>query len=979
MMRSPESLELLSQAWRGQVKGPRLRLTFALGLLVFVVAMLIARIGTPPARFGAGALVVGVLLVVGFVLRREARVFADPVRTLRRIGATHAPGGDSRERAERAIRALSLLEAPARAGVSTELSQLHVHRALAAIPLEDVERGGKKVGRLLSLAALVLLAVNVAACARSPWAVVEGFDVLLARGNVAPFGMAWLTEPRISARPPDYLHQDERHLLAGGGTALPRGTLLTVRGVPVHDGRRLFLSDGVSEVPFVDDGAGHVVARWPLADTLDLRVVARFGDVVIPETDATAIESIPDFPPDVSLEGAPRRIVLSGPVDGPDGAEAEADVSEIPIHYEVTDDHGLREVQLVLRAGPREERRVLANLDGETKSDRGGHTLRTSDPFIKKSYAPIEIRVEAKDNDPVTGPKWGVSPAIVVVPPSVGEPEARRIAALGKVRDALVDALAWRLSTSVPADTKERREFLDQEAKLVDENLDRLEAALTASHAGIRVPPRVAALLRGRMRKLQEAVKNLTRSPSSAARADVVRASERMVLVVDATIAGLGLRDTRSAAKELADVADDLALAANLAQKAAEKDRAEQRMDAAVLVLEGGRSSLLRLGALGRDLGEIVGMDLSRVRRARSASPSPDLMHASLAAQDLAARLHQPDPSFGARGGRPGHAGGESGGGRGDSGTGEDAEDGDVEQAFNEAARDLEQLAADHAGEVGKTEQSLAAGSTEDDRKALAEEAKKHAAKVRDAARPLPAVGGGSDSWTGKGAAAREHAEQMARSLEQGNAADAVESGRSAMSALDEAKRAAGRDRWGRLGEDRPDKTVEDARRGIEAELKWAEDKLAELRKRAAQKAAPQLREHGDAENKLAERARDLSRKGRDQELPQGALDALEGAEQAARDAANALRQGDAERGLQKQREAQQKLEMARNALGEEGEGEQGEGEGEGTRSSGGGIPKADQHKGPEDFRKRVIKGLGQPSGGRLKDAVKRYAEGLLR
>ena len=42
-------------------------------------------------------------------------------------------------------------------------------------------------------------------------------------------------------------------------------------------------------------------------------------------------------------------------------------------------------------------------------------------------------------------------------------------------------------------------------------------------------------------------------------------------------------------------------------------------------------------------------------------------------------------------------------------------------------------------------------------------------------------------------------------------------------------------------------------------------------------------------------------------------------------------------------------------------------------------IPKADAHKGPEEFRKRVIKGLGQPSGGRLKDAVKRYAEGLLR
>ena len=57
--------------------------------------------------------------------------------------------------------------------------------------------------------------------------------------------------------------------------ALPRGTLLTVRGSPLHEGRRLLLTDGTAEVPFVDDGSGHVVARWPLADSVKLTVVAR--------------------------------------------------------------------------------------------------------------------------------------------------------------------------------------------------------------------------------------------------------------------------------------------------------------------------------------------------------------------------------------------------------------------------------------------------------------------------------------------------------------------------------------------------------------------------------------------------------------------------------------------------------------------------------------------------------------------------------
>src|SRR5262249_18496175 len=127
-----------------------------------------------------------------------------------------------------------------------------------------------------------------------------------------------------------------------------------------------------------------------------------------------------------------------------------------------------------------------------------------------------------------------------------------------------------------------------------------------------------------------------------------------------------------------------------------------------------------------RDIGEIVEMDLLRIGRARSGS---DLMHATLAAHDLSARLRQPDPSFGARGGRPSHAGGESGGGRG-AGEDGDSETSDVEEAFNEAARELDKLANDHAGHIGKVEQSLASGSTKEDLEALSEEAKKHAKKV---------------------------------------------------------------------------------------------------------------------------------------------------------------------------------------------------------------------------------------------------------
>lgn len=967
MARLPEPLRALARAWRVAVEAPRLRAVVAGGALVLTLALLVARRGTAASRAGALAAIVvfAAALVAGWL--HERRVFQDAARTIARVAGRTEP-----ELARRAQRALTLLEDTSHAsrGTSRELAHLHVERALAALPLDAVRRDAGRLGLWIGVSAVGIAAAALVAMASNPWGVLEGADVLLARDGEAPLGMTWLTDVRIVSRPPEYLHQDERRVLAYEGAELPHGSLITVSGEPVHAGRSLFLAGGDVEIPFVDDGAGHMVARWPLEGDTKLRVVARFGRVIIPEPEATPIASIEDAPPVVALEGAPRRIMLA----------AEEELTDLPIHYEASDDHGLREVHLVLRAGAREERRVLARLDGETRNDRGGYSLRANDAFLRKSHAPIEVRVEAKDNDVVTGPKWGASASLTIVPPDVGEPQARRLAGLVQVRDSLVDALAFRLTTPLPVDPKERRAVLDRDAKWSDDNGELLEQVLTTSHAGVRVSGRLGAMLRGRMRKVKEAIGNQARSPSTAARAAVVKASERMVLVVDAVIRGQGLRDTREVAKELATVAEELANAATASMKADERARGEERMDASVLVLSGGGRAMRRLGALGRDLGEIVAMDLKRVERARKES---DLVHATLAAQDLAARLHLPDPSFGASGGHPSHAGGEAGGARGAPGADEEGEGSDVEQAFDEALQDLERLAADHAGNMGRVEQALSGGTTEDDRKRLEAEAKKHADRVREAAKGLPMTSGGSDSWTSKGSAAREHAEQMARALEDGNAADAVQSGQSAASSLDEAKRAAVREAQKRFGDRGAEKSVDAAQKVIEQELAWAEDKLAELKRRAAQRAAPEVREHGETENKLADRARELGKKGRDREaLPPAALEALDGAEQAAREAARALKEGDAERGQKHQRDAQQRLEAARDALGD------GEGEGEGRADGDQGrmakdhadIPKADAHKGPEEFRKRVLKGLGQSNGAsRFKDAVKRYAEGLLR
>lgn len=954
MTRSPltEPLQHIADAWRSATRVSRRRVAVALVGLACVLALLIARHGTMRARVGAaiamGASVAGALAWQAL----ERRRLRDP------RGVVALARGLDRERADKALRALSLVAADGAVrcpGTSEQLARLHVQRAIARLPSDRVIARGRRMASWFGAAALVAGVLALWVALANAWGVLEGADVIAARGGVAPLSMHWLDAIDLGVRPPDYLHRQESHENELTPLVLPQGTTLTFRGVPTHAGRRLLLSDGAVEVPFVDDGAGNVVARWSLGPSVTLRVVARFGDVVVPDADSLPVRSIPDEAPVVQLDGAPKQIRI---------ALADEDVE---IKYRATDDHGLREVHLVLRSGEREERRVLARLDGETRVDKGGRVLRLRDKFVANSRAPVEVRVEAKDNDPLTGPKWGASEAITLIPPDVGEAEARRLDALRGLRDALVDSLAWRLSSDAPAD----------DARRSDKDEDRIASAVVQTYAGLRVPARISATIWAKAGKLRKAIATQTRNLTAAAHAEVVKATERLVLVVDAIVRSLGSADTRRAAKELAYVADDLATGAQQQQAASDdaRARAAARMDAAGVVLQGGGAQMKRLGALGRDLGEIVDADLSRVARARGGA---DWLHAELAARDLAARLREPDPSFGARSARPGHARGESGGGKEQR-----DESDDVAQAEG-AAQDLERLAQDHAGEISKTEQALQDATDDDDIQRMKEEAKKHAEAIREAARELPSVGAGSDSWTSKGAAARELAEQMAQSLEQGRPKDAVESGRGSVGSLDEARRTLQKSGWfeDRAGEDR--KKVDDARGKLEAETKWAEQQLRALQQRAQQRARGKLAQGGRDEDKLAERARELGQRADDEgSLPQPAVEAIQDAERAMRSAARSLEQGDADRGMEKQLEAQRHLEQAQQKLEGEDNEERQNRSAQGDKEGGGSLgsvpipPKGG--KGPEEFRRRVVRGLGQPSSGALRDAVRRYAEGLLR
>jgi hypothetical protein len=983
----------LRWTWDAQVKPSARRALVALVFAVFFAAAHVGRLGNPIPRalaIGGFRLTVIALVVRAYVLRRRRANPRHVIRdTVQRM---------DRDLAGAILRGLSLAERTAvdpRAG-SPALAALHLERLLARTSLEKLRERASRAAMRWSSLGLGLAAGAAVLVLAEPFRIVEGLDVLAAQDQDAPLRLPWVDEVMMGATPPEYLHQQSSEVNPFRPTQQPRGTTLTVRGRALHPGRPVVITDGSRSEPFVDDGAGHVVARWTVGDTTTVWIAAEFGDprvggVRVRQADEQVIHSIPDEAPRVIVEGAPRTVRL-------------LDEPSIPVHYEATDDHGLREVDLVLRAGGREERRVLSHPAADVLVDRGGYEVRARDPFFKKMYTPVEITVEARDNDVVSGPKWGKSAAIVVIPPQVGEPEAMRYKALVEARAALTDLTAFRVMEKAPAAAASAA-HLAKESEAQATAFRAVQEALGGAYGGVSVRGVIAALARGQMRRLGRALQAEKKSPGPAQHQKLLDETEEALLAFDAGLRTLGYRDSQSVARRLADVAEDVA--SGLYTMRTEAPRVEAgaqgdagspssapatpplaRVDAGITVLDGGGKQLLQLGELGLDLGEIVANDLRRIARGREGR---DLLHAELAARDLAARLRRPEPSFSGGGGQGGGRGGRGGRGGVESGDpGGGADSGDASSADEEAAevdRELEELAREHAEKIGEVEDALERAVSPEELEQLKQEAKDHAEAVREAVKRLPSPRGETGSAEASAAQAREEAEAMAGALEGGKPREAVENGRRSLQRLGDAQRAAEQS-GGLFPEDRAGREAAAARPALERELAWAEEALEKLRRASSARAKGDLQRLSKDEQRLAEKTRDLAKKGErgDSSMPQDTLDRLSDAEQAMRDAHRALNQGESENGLRRQRDAQRLLEMARGEQDTQQQRDDSQQQEDGERDADGRmkkgrvkVPGKKEHKGPEDFRKRVIEGLGGSSDPLLREAVKRYAEGLLK
>jgi len=840
---------------------------------------------------------------------------------------------------------------PPRDPLTERFAAIHLSRKLAEVEVDRItERVGAR-GRTIAIAAFGLAAAALAMAAFDPFRVVEGLDVLASKDGAAPVELVYLDEIDIVAVPPSYVGMHDEALGGFGHTEQPRGTVLTVRGKPQKRGRDLVLTDGVTDVPFVPDGNGMLLARYTLGETTRLRIASRFGGVRVFQKDALMVESVPDEAPVVVLEGAPKTVKL-------------VDTPSVSLAYEASDDHGLREIALVLRARGKEERRTLSKPTG--KEERGANELSTREPFIRSSYVPVEVTIEAKDNDEVLGPKWGKSAAFLIVPPLVGEPEALRYQGLLRARDALVDLVAAR----VTADVTDPKGRVPVEKDLQKKAVDVVEDVLYQTYGGLHVSGRARRIVAGQLRRLRDALAAYENVPTADEYKTLIEQTENVTLAVDAAIRSLGSEDARRVSKRLADVADESAAACRAASDPGEAERSPQRLKAALEVLEGGGKKLAVLGDLGADLGDIARGGVGRIGRERDRH---DLRLAELAALDLADRLRNPYSSVGG-GGRPGV---ESG-----TGDGSGVDEGDASEAGEEAdqgSKELDELIQRHKEEMDRVSEAMDRATTPEERNALRQLAKEQAAELREAVKDLPQRGPPGSSAQ-KAAEARQGVESMAGALEKGDVKEAIEAGKDAVDSLREAEKRAEKDEYDEDHEIRDQAKA--ARNRVDEALESLQDKLEEMKKQAKERASKDLGDAGDNEGRLAEKSKDLARRGRagDASMPDEMLDKLGDAEKAMKDAEKALKSGDSDKGREKQEEAQRLLEMAKGEDDENGKDKKGQNDGDGPMfDQDTEVPGADQHKDPDEFRKRVLDGLGKPSDARLREAVKRYAEGLLK
>ncbi len=941
-MKAVPALLDISATWQARLRPAQRRALFGTFLCLAVTAFLVARQGTPATRLVALTLLGGSAALgiarSGWQRRQSRNV---------KVGVKAIVETLDRPLASQLVRAIELVEvAEAQAPrVSEELAALHLQRIVSRVPMAAVEELAMARAARLGLFSTLAILASLGLVLLVPLRVFEGFDVLLARGNVAPMPMHLVELAPVTVQPPAYLHGSPDSIEFDSTSAQPQGSLVIVRGMPSRDGLELVVTDGTRDVPFVSDGQGGITARYQLESTVRLRVAARFGRVLVLQSEVLLLDAIADRVPLVELEGAPKRVSIG---DNP----------VVDLHYGVADDHGIREIDLVLRAGAREERRLLVRLDGEAQKYTGAYVLDAADAFLTSSYGSVEVLVAARDDNNQNGASWGQSQTVIIDKPSLGQVQVRRRDAYLEVRNQLVDWLA--LAQVKPKSTDE-----------LAQHRSRAISLFAGLESGAINDPAMRKILRAFLRAQRD---KLSRVPKASGR--LAPLIEEVTLSVDSAFEAIAYRDAEHVSRLLADVAVEIESGARAISLGEQREHGAARVQAAEATLGTGAAELKRLGRLGGDLGEIALAGWLRIGHAIEAN---DYTNVERAASFLAERLRRPMPSFmGA--GRAGVESGRRGFGRSNG-----AKASDADAHLERVAAELQQLAREHASGIEAVERlanDSERGLGTDDMKAAA---KQHADEVRTIIEVLPPLGAEPGSARAALALSKELARGAAESLERLQLAGAYEGLSKADAALAEASLLRAALVLGNATLE--PKTINELRKRLTEHRDWVKSMLDEVRESSVTKAMDLLRHASGREREMAERANRLAQREaqNDAVVPEDVRSDLEQSSRLMLKAVESLDAGRGRAALERQRAAQELLE--RNALQpDKEEAQSGEKLAQHERNStgpanpaGGRIVSTSDAESRDGFRRRVQKGLSREVTPELSPAVRRYAEGLLK
>jgi hypothetical protein len=828
-------------------------------------------------------------------------------------------------------------------GVSHALAQLHAQRALDHLPLRALDQQASKRTQSIHLAALVAFVAAAIALVAFPHFALEGLDALVAKDHRAPVPITEFSSIEATVTPPDYLHQEpashrfvDDSQVIESALLLPVGSNVALHATPVGSAQKWVVEVGDAIVAFVDDGQSGLVARFEVREPVTLKLATVLAGTLIEDPHEITVTVIADEAPRVTLEGAPRTMKLDEVGSG------------LELKYDAEDDNGLREIALVVQSGNKLDRRTIAQLDGEPKHDRGGYTLHGDDPSLR-SHLPMRVSIEARDNDVVTGPKWGKSEVILVNPPDLGAPQAERVAAARSLRQQATKLVA--LASEPKLD---RQKVIDQLAVvdgLATSVTTRVPKAIRKPALAIRG---VLSQVRGKSNAKNDGTPfgpNPGEKTGPIGSPKWIEAAEKLDRLADRAYLVMGSYYAKVVATSMSAIA--------LEASKLVRDGDAILLASDLKVLTDGASSMREMGVLGEDLGTVSQSALRRYNRAQNKG---NRAHQALILLDLGERLADASASY------------VGGGGSGD-GVGESTEKGDGEsddeKAADDQANELEDLVKDHRANTENVDSSLEQASDDASSNEADDEAKKRAQELRESVAMLPRKR--SSSTPNDTSEAREQAEDAARSIERRDTHDAIEKLKNTKDSL---KCALSNPQ---VGDDERDR-AERSERLVQRDLDWLQEQERKTGERASEKAKDQLKNEGDREGELRQRGEKLRKLAEKHPLPEGVDELLDRADSQMQQGEQALSKSRGKEGQERLHEAQKLLDQAREEMNdqpnESGKSEGGHGSESKEKVD---IPLSKTAR-DTSFRERVLRGLSKGSQSELlRDIIKRYTEELLK